>query len=225
MNRAAVVHGIQTTGIVPVIRTRSAELALRAAAALREGGIDVLEVTMTVPDAPRVIESLVARLGNAALIGAGSVLDVAMAKRCLDAGAQFLVAPGFDVEVVRAAHAVDAVAIPGALTPTEVLVARAAGADMIKLFPCSALGGARYVRAIRAPMPDLALVPTGGISLASIPDYFSAGASAVGVGGELLDEALLAGASERQLVERARQFLAAVRLARQTYAQPLGIVP
>jgi 2-dehydro-3-deoxyphosphogluconate aldolase/(4S)-4-hydroxy-2-oxoglutarate aldolase len=167
-----------------------------------------------VPDAPRVIEALAKRLSGAAFIGAGSVLDAAMARRCLDAGAQFLVAPGFDPEVVRVGHAADAAVMPGALTPTEVLAARAAGADMVKIFPCSAVGGARYVRALRAPIPDVALLPTGGISLDSVADYFAAGASAVGVGGELVDEALLGAGDDRKLVERARKFVAAVRIAR-----------
>ena len=214
MTRQQVMRGILATGIVPVIRTRSAELALRAAAALREGGIDVLEVTMTVPDATRAIEALVKRLGSAAFIGAGSVLDGEMARRCLDAGAQFLVAPGFDPEVVRIGHAAGAAVMPGALTATEVLAARAAGADMVKIFPCSAVGGARYVRALRAPIPDVALLPTGGISLDSVADYFAAGASAIGVGGELVEEALLGAGDDRKLVERARQFVAAVRIAR-----------
>jgi 2-dehydro-3-deoxyphosphogluconate aldolase/(4S)-4-hydroxy-2-oxoglutarate aldolase len=214
MSRAQVLKGIVTTGIVPVIRTRSADLALRAAAALREGGIDVLEVTMTVPDAVTAIEALAKRLSGAAWIGAGSVLDADMARRCLDAGAQFLVAPGFDPHVVEAGHAADVAVIPGALTATEVLAARAAGADMIKIFPCSAVGGARYVRALRAPIPDVALLPTGGISLDSVAGYFAAGASAIGVGGELVDEALLGAGDDRKLVERARQFVAAVRIAR-----------
>lgn len=214
MSRTAAVRSILTTGIVPVIRTRSAELALRAASALREGGIDVLEVTMTVPDATKVIAALVKRFGGAAWIGAGSVLDVAMAQRCIDAGAQFLVAPGFDPRVVELAHSVDLAIAPGALTASEVLAARAAGADLIKLFPCSLVGGARYLRALRAPIPDVAFMPTGGIGLDSIADYFAAGASAVGIGGELVDEALLTTGDDRKLVERARHFVAAARLAR-----------
>ncbi len=214
MSRAEAMRRIQTTGIVPVIRTRSAELALRAASALREGGIDVLEVTMTVPDAARVIEGLIKRFGDAALIGAGSVLDVAMAQRCLDAGAQFLVSPGFDVEVVRLARAADVAVAPGALTATEVLAARAAGADLVKLFPCAAVGGPSYVRALRGPIPDVAFLPTGGIKLAGIADYFAAGAFAVGVGGELVDEALLNAGEDRKLVERARKFVTAARIAR-----------
>jgi 2-dehydro-3-deoxyphosphogluconate aldolase/(4S)-4-hydroxy-2-oxoglutarate aldolase len=216
MSRSQIMKGVVASGIVPVIRTRSANLALRAAAALREGGIDVLEVTMTVPDATTAIEALAKRLGGAAFIGAGSVLDAGMARRCLDAGAQFLVAPGFDPEVVRVGHAADVPVFPGALTATEVLAARAAGADMVKIFPCSAVGGARYVRALKAPIPDVALLPTGGISLDSVAGYFAAGASAIGVGGELVDEALLGAGDDRKLVERARQFVAAVRIARHT---------
>lgn len=219
MSRGAVLRSIRATGIVPVIRTRSAELALRAASALREGGIDVLEVTMTVPDATRVIEALVKRFGSAAFIGAGSVLDTRMAQRCLDAGAQFLVAPGLDVEVVKLGHAAGVAVAPGALTASEVMAARAAGADLIKIFPCSAMGGARYVRALRGPMPDVPFMPTGGIGLDSIGDYFAAGVHAVGVGGELVDEALLTTGDDRKLVERARHFVAAARLARHPQAR------
>lgn len=220
MSRDAVLRSIRAVGVLPVIRTRSAELALRAAGALREGGIDVLEVTMTVPDATNVIESLVKRLGSAAWIGAGSVLDASMARRCLDAGAQFLVAPGLDVEVVHLGHAAGVAVAPGALTASEVLRARAAGADLIKIFPCSAVGGASYVRALRGPMPDVALMPTGGIGIESLAEYFAAGASAVGVGGELVDEALLANGDDRKLVERARRFVAAARLSRHQPSSP-----
>ena len=214
MSRLAALRAIRTTGIMPVIRTRSAELALRAANALREGGIDVLEVTMTVPDALQVIESLTKRFGSAAWIGAGSVLDSAMARRCIDAGAQFLVAPGFDAEVVELAHSADVAVAPGALTATEVLSARAAGADLIKIFPCSLVGGPRYLRALRGPLPDVPFMPSGGIDLDNIPHYFAAGAYALGVGGELVDEALLTTGDDRKLVERARQFVAAARIAR-----------
>lgn len=214
MSRVAALRSIRATGIMPVIRLRSAELALRAASALREGGIDVLEVTMTVPDATKVIEALVKRFGGAAWIGAGSVLDVAMARRCLDAGAQFLVSPGFDAEVVELARAADVAVAPGALTATEVLTARAAGADLIKIFPCSLVGGPRYLRALRGPLPDVPFMPSGGIDLDNMAHYFAAGAYAVGVGGELVDEALLTAGDDRKLVERAREFMAAARIAR-----------
>ena len=178
---------------------------------------------MTVPDAVQVIETLVKRLGASAFIGAGSVLDADMARRCLDAGAQFLVAPGFDPEVVRLAHAADVAVAPGALTPTEVLAARAAGADLIKIFPCAQVGGPSYLRALRAPMPDVAFIPTGGITLATLPEYFAAGACAVGIGGELVDERLLLAGEDRKLVERARHFVAAARVARhsiQAHSEP-----
>ncbi len=214
MSRQAALRAIRSTGIMPVIRTRSADLALRAANALREGGIDVLEVTMTVPDALQVIESLAKRFGSAAWIGAGSVLDPNMAQGCIDAGAKFLVAPGFDAEVVKLAHSADVAVAPGALSATEVLAARAAGADLIKIFPCSLVGGPRYLRALRGPLPDVPFMPSGGIDLDSIPHYFAAGAYAVGVGGELVDEALLTTGDDRKLVERARQFVAAARIAR-----------
>jgi 2-dehydro-3-deoxyphosphogluconate aldolase/(4S)-4-hydroxy-2-oxoglutarate aldolase len=214
MTRAETCARIEEIGIVPVVRAASAELALRAAEAVLAGGISIFEITMTVPDAPAVIRTLCARLGSRAVVGAGTVLDAEAAARCLDAGAAFIVSPGFDPATVAAAHARGVPAMPGALTPTEVMAASKAGADMIKIFPASAVGGPKYLRALRGPFPDLKLLPTGGVNAATAADYIAAGAAALGVGSELVDPAALARGDDALLTTRARELVAAVAAAR-----------
>jgi 2-dehydro-3-deoxyphosphogluconate aldolase/(4S)-4-hydroxy-2-oxoglutarate aldolase len=214
MTRAETCARIEEIGIVPVVRAASAELALRAAEAVLAGGISIFEITMTVPDAPAVIRTLCARLGSRAVVGAGTVLDAEAAARCLDAGAAFIVSPGFDPATVAAAHARGVPAMPGALTPTEVMAASKAGADMIKIFPASAVGGPKYLRALRGPFPDLKLLPTGGVNAATAADYIAAGAAALGVGSELVDPAALARGDDALLTTRARGLVAAVAAAR-----------
>jgi 2-dehydro-3-deoxyphosphogluconate aldolase/(4S)-4-hydroxy-2-oxoglutarate aldolase len=212
--RAAAVARIEKIAIVPVIRAATPELASRAARAILAGGISIFEITMTVPDAPALIRALVGELGDGALIGAGTVLNAAAAEACIDAGAAFIVSPGFDPATVAAAHARGLPAIPGALTPTEVIAAAAAGADMVKIFPVSAVGGPRYLRALRGPLPDVKLLPTGGITAANAAEHLAAGASAIGVGAELCDTQALAEGRDAIVVERARALVAAVRAAR-----------
>jgi 2-dehydro-3-deoxyphosphogluconate aldolase/(4S)-4-hydroxy-2-oxoglutarate aldolase len=226
MNRDEVCRRIEEVGIVPIVRVPTATLALRAVDALLAGGVPVLEITLTVPDAIDLLRSLVARLGPRpqsgrpgdrppdVLVGAGTVLDAASAAACAEAGASFIVSPGFDPAVIAAAHARGLAALPGALTPTEVMNAAAAGADMIKIFPCSAVGGAKYLRALRGPFPHVKLVPTGGITPATAHEYFAAGAVAVGMGSELVDVAALERGDETSVAERAREVVAAVRSAR-----------
>jgi 2-dehydro-3-deoxyphosphogluconate aldolase/(4S)-4-hydroxy-2-oxoglutarate aldolase len=174
----------------------------------------VLEITMTVPDAPSLMRRLSSELGTDVLLGAGTVLDAATALECIDAGANFVVAPGLDVETIRAVHSMDRAVMPGALTPTEVITAWKAGADMVKVFPCSAVGGAGYLRALRAPLPQVKLLPTGGIELDTAPAHFAAGASALGVGASLIDLKLLQLEGDRALTDRARQWVEVVRAAR-----------
>jgi 2-dehydro-3-deoxyphosphogluconate aldolase/(4S)-4-hydroxy-2-oxoglutarate aldolase len=214
MTRAETCARIEAVGIVPVIRAASPELALRAAEAVLAGGISVFEITMTVPDAPTVIKTLVARLGARAVVGAGTVLDAEATGRCIDAGAAFVVSPGFDPATVAAAHARGVPAMPGALTPTEVIAAWKAGADMVKIFPASAVGGPKYLRALRGPLPDVKLLPTGGVNAATAADYIAAGAAALGVGSELVDPAALARGDDALLTTRARELLDAVAAAR-----------
>ena len=214
MNRQEIGQWIESAGIVPVIRAPSPELALRAASAAQAGGANVVEITMTVPDALSVLRQLVAQVGTEMLVGAGTVLDAATTSACIEAGAEFIVSPGLDLESIRVAHQANKAICPGALTPTEVITAWRAGADMVKVFPCSAVGGAGYIRALKAPLPDVKLVPTGGVNLATAPGFIAAGATALGVGTALVDLKLLAEQGEPAVAERVRQFVAVVREAR-----------
>jgi 2-dehydro-3-deoxyphosphogluconate aldolase/(4S)-4-hydroxy-2-oxoglutarate aldolase len=212
--RDEVTRRIEEIGIVPVIRTSSADIALRAVEAIVAGGIPICEITMTVPDAPMVIRELATRLGDRALVGAGTVLDAAGASLCLEAGAAFLVGPGLDLDVVALAREQDVAVMPGALTPTEVITAWRAGADMVKIFPAQTAGGPSYLRALRGPLPHVKMMATGGINAGNVAEYLAAGASAVGVGGELVDAAALARGESSVLTDRARALVSAVKNAR-----------
>jgi 2-dehydro-3-deoxyphosphogluconate aldolase / (4S)-4-hydroxy-2-oxoglutarate aldolase len=201
MNKTEAFEWIKRTRIVPVVRAASSEEALRLANALVEGGIDVLEITMTVPGAIDTIRGLAQR--KDVLVGAGTVLDPETAKACIDAGAQFVVSPALNVETVKTCNSANVLCAPGALTPTEVVAARDAGGDVVKVFPCDALGGAAYLKSLKAPLPHIALMPTGGVTLDTIHAFFAAGAVAVGAGSSLVDPKL----SHTELVYRARAFL------------------
>lgn len=214
MNANEVLKRIADAGVVPVVRVRSAEIAIRAADALLAGGIAVLEMTLTIPNAIAVIRSLSTRLGDRALVGAGTVLSAGDADACIDAGARFVVSPGLDAATVDAARRRDVLAIPGTLTPTEIMAAAAMGCRIVKVFPCSALGGPKYIRALRGPLPHLHLLPTGGVTLANAAEYVAAGAIAVGIGSELVDEAMLETGETAALTDRARALAATVRAAR-----------
>ncbi|WP_437550391.1 bifunctional 4-hydroxy-2-oxoglutarate aldolase/2-dehydro-3-deoxy-phosphogluconate aldolase [Sorangium sp. So ce367] len=214
MNREQVVRRIEDIGIVPVVRAPSGELAVRAARALCAGGIEVVEITMTVPGALSVMREIASRMGDHVLVGAGTVLTADAARACIEAGAEFIVSPGLDLEVIRAAHDLGRAVFPGALTPTEVITAWNAGADTVKVFPCSAMGGAKYLRALRAPLPEVKMMPTGGVNLTTARDFIEAGAVALGVGGELVDAAALAAGKDEVLTERAREFMSVVSAAR-----------
>lgn len=214
MKKQQVCRSIEEIGLVPVVRASSAAFAIRAVEAVLAGGVSIFEITMTVPDAISVIETLSDRFGSRALIGAGTVLSAEDARACIDAGARFIVSPGFDAATVEAALARDVAVMPGALTPTEVITAWKAGADMVKIFPCSAMGGAKYLKALRGPLPQVKLLPTGGVSLSTVHEYIAAGAAALGVGSELVDEAALEAGQDVALTERASALLAAVRSAR-----------
>ena len=185
-----------------------------AAEAVCKGGISIVEITMTVPGAVDVIRELAKGSGKEILIGAGTVLNAEMARRCLDAGAEFLVSPGFNHDMVELAVREGKLVMAGALTPTEVITAWEAGADFVKVFPCGQVGGAKYIRALKGPLPQIPLVPTGGVNLNTAAEFIEAGAAALGVGGELVQaEALTAGKTE-VIVENARKFLEIVKRAR-----------
>jgi 2-dehydro-3-deoxyphosphogluconate aldolase/(4S)-4-hydroxy-2-oxoglutarate aldolase len=176
---------IEKIGIVPVIRTASPQEAKFAAEAVWQGGIPIVEITMTIPQALDVISELVKNMPKL-LVGAGTVVNQELALQCFDAGAQFLVTPGFSEKTVAAAHNLDMLIMAGALTPTEVMTAWDTGVDFVKIFPCSNLGGPGYIKALKGPLPHVPLVPTGGVNLETAADYILAGAAALGVGGELV---------------------------------------
>jgi 2-dehydro-3-deoxyphosphogluconate aldolase / (4S)-4-hydroxy-2-oxoglutarate aldolase len=205
---------IRDLGLVPVVRARSAEEAIQAIDAIRAGGIDVLEVTMTVPDAIPLIAEVAKRFGKDAVIGAGTVLDAETARACILAGAQFVVTPTLNVETIACCRRYSVPVLPGALTPTEVLTAWEAGADMVKVFPCSAVGGASYIKALKAPLPQVELVPTGGVNLETAADFIKAGSAALGLGSDLVDLKALREGSAALVTERARQLVGIVQAAR-----------
>ncbi|HKY43123.1 MAG TPA: bifunctional 4-hydroxy-2-oxoglutarate aldolase/2-dehydro-3-deoxy-phosphogluconate aldolase [Pyrinomonadaceae bacterium] len=207
MSRVEVVKQIKDIGVIPVVRATSADEAMRAIDAIREGGISVLEITMTVPGAVKVIEEVAVRYGKDALVGAGTVLDPETATSCISAGAQFVVSPALNIQTIARCQNHDVVVMPGALTPTEVVQAWTAGADFVKVFPAGAVGGPSYLKALKAPLPQIELVPTGGVSLKTAADFIKAGAAALGVGNDLVGEPSL-------ITERAKQFIEIVREAR-----------
>lgn len=220
MDKQLVRSRILEVGIVPVVRATSAGEARMATEALLAGGIACVEITMTVPGAIEVIRDLAASLGSEVLIGAGTVLDAETAAKCVQAGAQFLVSPGFDAATVAWAVEHKVLMAAGALTPTEVITVWRAGADFVKVFPCANVGGAKYIKALRGPLPQVPLIPTGGVNLDTAVDFLKAGSSALGVGGELvLADALKAGQPER-ITELARKYVALVREARHAIAAP-----
>jgi 2-dehydro-3-deoxyphosphogluconate aldolase/(4S)-4-hydroxy-2-oxoglutarate aldolase len=214
MTRSETLSRIVATGIIPVVRAPAPELALRAVEALRAGGIDVVEVTLTVPGAVALIERLLQRFGDRLLVGAGTVLDAASARACIAAGARFVVSPVLDVETIACCRGYGVPVMPGALTPSEVFAAWRAGADLVKVFPCGAVGGASYVRALRAPLPQIELVPTGGVSLKTVSDFIVAGASAVGAGADLVDIKRIEAGDDAAVSEQARRYVEAVKSAR-----------
>jgi 2-dehydro-3-deoxyphosphogluconate aldolase/(4S)-4-hydroxy-2-oxoglutarate aldolase len=213
MKKVEIRDRILETGIVPVVRADSGKDAELAAEAVHRGGISIVEITMTVPGAVKVIKELRKSLPHV-LVGAGTVLNVESAKRCLDAGAQFLVSPGFHRETVKFVTKKNVLFMVGALTPTELMAACDAGADFIKIFPCAQMGGASYIKALKGPFPDVPLVPTGGVNLENAADLIAAGAAALGVGGELIDKKAIQSGKLAQISEVARKFVEVVRAAR-----------
>jgi 2-dehydro-3-deoxyphosphogluconate aldolase/(4S)-4-hydroxy-2-oxoglutarate aldolase len=214
MQKSEVIRQIRETGVVPVVRAASADEAMRAVDAIKAGGIGVLEITMTVPGAVRLIGEVCGRFGADALVGAGTVLDAETARACILAGAQFVVSPALDLATIECCRRYGVAVLPGALTPTEVVQAWAAGADFVKVFPAGALGGASYIKSLKAPLPQIELVPTGGVSLKTAAAFIRAGASALGVGADLVDTKVLREGRACLITERARQFLEIVRAAR-----------
>jgi 2-dehydro-3-deoxyphosphogluconate aldolase/(4S)-4-hydroxy-2-oxoglutarate aldolase len=210
MEKAAVLKSLQETGLVPVLRAESVAKALALAEAVAAGGVNVLEVTMTVPGAVEVIERLV-RDRPDILVGAGTVLDAETARTCILAGAQFVVSPALNVKTIAMCHRYSVAVLPGALTPTEIVTAWEAGADVVKVFPAGAMGGAKYLVSLKGPLPQIKMIPTGGVSLATAKEFLEAGAFALGVGSDLVNAKAMAEGKPELVTETARRYMAIVR--------------
>lgn len=217
MKKEQVRARIEEIGVIPGVRVHSQEHARYAAEAVNRAGIPVVEITMTVPHAVEVISRIAEELPEM-VVGAGTVLDAETAERCVDAGAKFLTSPGFIHEVADLARKKGILVIPGALTPSEVIHAWKAGADFVKIFPCAPLGGDHYIRALKAPFPYIPFVAAGGVNQQTALNYILAGASALGVGAELIPAEALESRQEERIHELARRFLARIKEARSRLA-------
>src|SRR5579884_4235297 len=215
MDKKSVRRRIVEVGIMPVVRASSKREALIAAEAVAEGGIPIVEITMTVPGAVEVIGELAKSNSAGVLIGAGTVLDVENATRCRDAGAEFLVSPALNLETIEFAVQHGILIMAGALTPTEIVKAWKSGADFVKVFPCGQVGGAKYIKALKGPLPQIPLVPTGGVNLNTAAEFLEAGAEALGIGGELVQTEALKSGRREVIVETARKFVAIVKSTRE----------
>lgn len=215
MNKTEILQHIHSIGLVPVLRASSASEAIAIADAILAGGVTVLEVTMTVPGAIHVIEQLADHHGEKLLIGAGTVLDAETARSCILAGAQFVVSPALDLRTIELCRRYSVPIMPGALTPTEIVTAWQASADVVKVFPCSALGGAKYLKALQGPLPQIQLIPTGGVSLSTAEEFLAAGAFALGVGGDLVDAKAAAEGRTHVITDNARKYIDIVRKFRE----------
>lgn len=213
LSRAETVAALEACGVVAVIRLKEAGVLRAVADALVEGGVLALEVTMTVPGAIELIAEIAPSLPANVLLGAGTVLDAETALAAIEAGARYVVSPVFREEVLDTCHRFDVAAMPGCFTPTEILAAWDAGADVVKVFPATPLGPG-YFRDLNGPFPDLRLMPTGGVSLANAGEWIRAGAVAIGVGTALVDAEAVAARRFGEITDRARQFVAAVAAAR-----------
>jgi len=214
VSRSEILSRIKELAVVPIVRTPTAETAIASVEAVLEGGIECVEITLTVQNALKAIELVADRYGDRVLLGAGTVLDPESARACMLAGAQFIVTPSLNVRTVEMARRYSKPIFPGGLTPTEVLTGWEAGADGIKVFPCSALGGAKYIKALKAPFPHIELIPTGGVNLDTIGDFMKAGCAAVGVGSELIDTKTVMAGDYGLITARARRFREAAAAAR-----------
>ena len=210
MDSYEVVRRIQDIGIIPVVRASTPEEACCAVDAICEGCIPILEITMTVPNATAVIREVIRRFGDSVLCGAGTVVSAKQAEECLDAGAEFLVSPGLSVPVLEVARKRGKLAIPGALTPTEIIAASEHGVNLIKIFPCSSAGGPKHISSLRAPFPQFNFIPTGGVNLSNADEYLKAGSFALGVGGDLVDVNAIRVGNPKKIIEAAKALTAVV---------------
>src|SRR5438309_1026358 len=210
MNKTEVLSALRNLGLVPVLRAESEAQALALADAIAAGGVTTMEVTMTVPGAIRVMRKL-AEARPDLLIGAGTVLDPETARMCILEGAQYVVSPALNVKTIDMCHRYGIAVLPGALTPTEVITAWEAGADVVKIFPASAMGGAKYLKGLKAPLPQVEMIPTGGVSQVTAVEFLEAGAFALGVGADLVDPKMIAKGTPETITENARKYLEIVR--------------
>jgi 2-dehydro-3-deoxyphosphogluconate aldolase / (4S)-4-hydroxy-2-oxoglutarate aldolase len=214
MKKSEVIAKIIEIGVVPVVRASSADEAMRAIDAIKEGGVPILEITMTVPGAIKVMEQVADKFGDEVVLGAGTVLDPETARACILAGATFIVSPALNLKTIELCQRYSIPICPGALTPTEVITAWQAGADFVKVFPCSAMGGASYIKGLKAPLPQVELIPTGGVNLNTAADFIKAGSSALGIGADLVDLKALREGNAAKITESAKQFVQLVKDAR-----------
>lgn len=214
MNRREVFEKIEKVGIVPCARVSVPDYAIYAAQTLHEAGLPIIEITLTLLEAPQVIEKLASKFSDL-VVGAGTVLDEASAQRSIDAGARFITSPGFIPEVVACAKRAGVVVFPGALTPSEVIEGWKAGADFVKIFPAATVGGPHYVRALKVPLPQIPLIVTGGVNQLTAFDYIRSGASAIGVGRELLPQESLVHRQTHRIEQLAGRFIKMVNEARE----------
>jgi 2-dehydro-3-deoxyphosphogluconate aldolase/(4S)-4-hydroxy-2-oxoglutarate aldolase len=213
MGRQEIRARIEEAGIIPGIRVAASDLAIFAAESVHHAGIPVAEITMTVPGAFGVITDLAAKYPDL-IVGAGTVLDAETASRCMDAGARFITSPGFIPEVVECTLKNDVVVIPGALTPSEVINAWKAGVDFVKIFPCAPVGGEKYIRALKVPLPQIPLIASGGVNQFTAANFILAGASALGIGSELIPKEALQLRKRDWIYELTRRFTGIVRDSR-----------
>jgi len=209
-----VIRRIEEVGIIPVVRAASVEEATRAVEAIGAGGIPIVEITMTVPNAVSVIREVAKQHGAMVLVGAGTVVTAEQAESCIRAGAEFLVSPGLSIPMLSVARAAGKLAIPGALTPTELMNAHEHGARLVKIFPCGNVGGPKYLRSLKAPFPKAELIPTGGVNAANAADFIAAGAFALGVGADLVDAAALREGNLEKISAAAQELVQTVISAR-----------
>ncbi|HYX27386.1 MAG TPA: bifunctional 4-hydroxy-2-oxoglutarate aldolase/2-dehydro-3-deoxy-phosphogluconate aldolase [Pyrinomonadaceae bacterium] len=217
MIKSEVIQRIRDIGVIPVVRASSGEEAIQIVEAIKAGGVSIVEITMTVPGAVEVIEQLVKGFGDETIVGAGTVLDPETAKACIAVGAEFIVSPALNLETIKFCRDQGIAVMPGALTPTEVVTAWNAGADFVKVFPCGAVGGAAYIKSLKAPLPQLELVPTGGVSLQTAASFIEAGAAAIGVGADLVAVNAIRAGQPEKITEAARAYIEAVRNARSAH--------
>ncbi|MFW9810307.1 MAG: bifunctional 4-hydroxy-2-oxoglutarate aldolase/2-dehydro-3-deoxy-phosphogluconate aldolase [Candidatus Thorarchaeota archaeon] len=205
---------IHDTALIPIIRVETAEIAFKVADAFLDGGVNIIEVTMSVPGAVEVVKELIEKFGDKVLIGTGTVVDGKMAEEVINAGSEFIVSPNYSRDLIEKAIKHKKPIIPGALTPTEIFDAFTLGADAVKVFPCGNVGGAAYLRAIKGPLPQIPLVPTGGVDLETAGPLLEAGAFALGVGSAITDKKAIKEGRYDVITENVRKFLDIVKLFR-----------